>query len=472
MLFRLVYDEALAHASYLIGCQRTRQAIVFDPSRDVDQYRFLASMHGLRITATAETHIHADFLSGCGELARQCQAHVYVSGEGGEDWQSSWVKGHDHTVLRNGDTFQIGGIQFRAIHTPGHTPEHLIYEITDQPSSDEPLGLITGDFVFVGALGRPDLLESELGVAGAREASARQLHASASEFIKFPEYLQVWPAHGSGSSCGKALGAVPQSTVGYECRANPQLAHVDDQDAFIQEILAGQPAPPLYFARMKACNRDGVPPMNLDSAPAILAPDDAAALDLDRVTIIDARPWQHYRARHARGALWSAPGAWFPASVGSFVERDQPVVLLIDGSVAEQYLRLLYRIGIDQIEGVMTPEVFEAAADRMETEAAREIDAHGLQQQVEAGNTRIVDVRNPDEFERGCVPNAVHVPYTRLAENLDKLPPPGDEPLLVHCQAGLRSAMAMSFLCRHGYRPVNIAGGYGAWSQIASRQIS
>jgi hydroxyacylglutathione hydrolase len=211
--------------------------------------------------------------------------------------------------------------------------------------------------------------------------------------------------------------------------------------------------------------------MNLESTPAILTSDEAAVLDLDQITVIDVRPWQHYRARHARRALWSAPGAWFPASVGSFVQRDQPVVLLIDGSVTEQYVRLLYRIGIDRIEGVMTPEVFEAAADRMETEASQEIDAHEFQQHVEAGNTRIVDVRNPDEFERGCVPNAVHVPYTRLAENLDKLPPPGDEPLLVHCQAGLRSAMAISFLRQHGYHPVNIAGGYGAWNMLASRRI-
>ena len=191
----------------------------------------------------------------------------------------------------------------------------------------------------------------------------------------------------------------------------------------VSTVLAGQPAPPLYFARMKSCNRDGVPPMNLEAAPAILSADDAAELDLDRITVIDVRPWQQYRTRHARRALWSAPGAWFPASVGSFVDRDQPVVLLIDGNVAEQYVRLLYRIGIDHIEGVMTPEVFEAAAGRMETEASEEIDAHGLQKEVEAGNTRIVDVRNPDEVDLGCISGSESVPLPELLARLDELEP-------------------------------------------------
>ncbi|MEE2906577.1 MAG: MBL fold metallo-hydrolase [Planctomycetota bacterium] len=470
MLFRLVYDEALAHASYLIGCQRTGEAIVFDPARDVDQYMHLASTHGMRITATAETHIHADFLSGCGELARRCGAHVYVSGEGGPDWQSNWVQAGPHTILKHGDQFQMGGIRFRVIHTPGHTPEHLIYEVIDQPASDEALGLITGDFVFVGALGRPDLLETELGVEGAREASAHDLYASAQRFLELPDFLQVWPAHGSGSACGKALGSVPQSTVGYERRANPSLEHIDDEAAFVEDILAGQTEPPLYFARMKRWNRDGVPPLDPEFGPALLSPADAATLNLDEITIIDVRPWPVFRANHARNALWSAPGAWFPASVGSYVEPDQKVVLLIHESQAETYLRLLLRIGIDQVAGVLTPSAFEAAAPQMDTQSAAEVDARGLQDAIDAGNDRIVDVRSLDEHERGAVPGATHVPYTRLAERMNQLPPANQEPLLVHCQGGLRSAMALTYLQQHGYQPVNIAGGYAAWSQLTQRQ--
>ncbi|MCH2133370.1 MAG: MBL fold metallo-hydrolase [Phycisphaerales bacterium] len=470
MLFRLVYDEGLAHASYFIGCQRTGQAIVFDPARDVDRYIDMASAHGMRITATAETHIHADFLSGCGELARRTGAHVYVSGEGGPDWQYQWLDPFPHTVLKDGDTFELGGIRFRAIHTPGHTPEHMIYEVIDCPTADESLGLITGDFVFVGSLGRPDLLETELGVTGAREQSARQLHDSAQRFMNMPDFLQVWPAHGSGSACGKALGAVPQSTVGYERRANPLLAHVGNENAFVEEILAGQPDPPLYFARMKQQNRDGVPALDPPPSPAFLDAAGCAALDLDQVTIVDVRPWTQFKAKHARNAIWAAPGAWFPASTGSYLDPGQAIALLIEEDFAETYFRILLRIGLDRIVALITPSVFSEAASAMETQSADEIDAAEFQAAIESGTDRILDVRSADEHDRGAVPGAGHVPWTRLAAHLDQLPPPGDEPLLVHCQGGLRSAMAVTYLRLHGYRPVNIAGGYGAWSRLAPRQ--
>ncbi|MCP4938870.1 MAG: MBL fold metallo-hydrolase, partial [Phycisphaeraceae bacterium] len=260
MLFRLIYDDDLAQASYLVGCQRTGEAIVFDPERDIDRYLDLAAAQGLRIVAAAETHIHADFLSGVREFAVRGNAKAYVSGEGGADWQSEWVDGCDHRVLRDGDTFEVGNIRFTAVHSPGHTPEHLSYLVTDLGGgADTPMGVITGDFVFVGDLGRPDLLESAAGIEGMMEPSARTLAASAQGFLRFDDHLQVWPAHGSGSACGKALGAVPQSTVGYERRFNHALSLAGDEQAFVDHILAGQPEPPAYFARMKAWNRDGVP---------------------------------------------------------------------------------------------------------------------------------------------------------------------------------------------------------------------
>ncbi|MBG84764.1 MAG: MBL fold metallo-hydrolase [Phycisphaerae bacterium] len=469
MLFRLIYDEALAHASYLIGCQRSREAIVFDPARDVDRYMGLAASHGLRITATAETHIHADFLSGCGELARRCGAHVYLSGEGGPEWESSWVKDYSHTLLSDGDHFELGGLRFRALHTPGHTPEHMMYEVIDQPSGPDPLGLITGDFVFVGALGRPDLLETAMGQAGIQEACAKSLHASAARFLDMPDFLQVWPAHGSGSACGKALGSVPQSTVGYERRTNRSLAFVGNENEFVEDILSGQTAPPLYFERMKRLNRDGVPPLQL-TGPPVLTAEECKALDLDEVVVIDTRPWELFRQSHLRNAHWSAPGAWFPASVGSYVEPEQSVALLVEPDEAEHYLRLMIRIGLDRIVGMITPGTFKEAASQCETHEAQEIDAGAFQTAIEAGNTRILDVRGGDEYERGSVPGSCHVPYTRLAKHIDELPPVNDEPLLVHCQGGLRSAMALTYLKRLGYNPVNIAGGYAAWARLGHQQ--
>ncbi|MFM8639476.1 MAG: MBL fold metallo-hydrolase, partial [Planctomycetota bacterium] len=252
MLLRQIEDPKLAQYAYLIGCQRTGEAIVFDPERDVDRYVAIAAANGLRIVAVAETHIHADFLSGARELAERTGAHVYVSGQGGPEWQSRWVGPYKHTLLADGTEFRVGNIGFRAVHTPGHTPEHMSFLVTDHGGgATGPIGMVTGDFVFVGDLGRPDLLESAAGVEGIAEPSARELWRSASRFVTLPAHLQVWPAHGAGSASGKALGAIPQSTVGSEVANSPALKLVGDETAFVKDILSGQPEPPLYFARMK-----------------------------------------------------------------------------------------------------------------------------------------------------------------------------------------------------------------------------
>ena len=221
MFFRQVFDDTLAQYAYLIGCQRTGDAIVFDPQRDIDRYLDLAASEELRIVAVAETHIHADFLSGTREFAECFGTRLYLSDEGGPDWRYEWAHGgsYDHVPLRDGARFAIGEIEFQALHTPGHTPEHMSFLVTDRGAgADEPMGLLSGDFVFVGDLGRPDLLETAARVSGAMTPAARRLYGSVRSFLDLPDYLQVWPAHGAGSSCGKALGAVPETTVGYERR--------------------------------------------------------------------------------------------------------------------------------------------------------------------------------------------------------------------------------------------------------------
>ena len=221
----------------------------------------MATDAGLRITAAAETHIHADFLSGSREMAEELGIRIYLSDEGDEDWKYEWGRKGDYDIqqLKNGDRFSIGLIELEARHTPGHTPEHLSFLVTDRGTgAREPMGMASGDFVFVGDLGRPDLLESAAGQKGAMRPSARRLYQSVQEFLLLQDYLQVWPAHGAGSACGKALGAVPDSTVGYERRYNPAiLAGQRGEDAFVESILEGQPEPPLYFARMKFQNKEG-----------------------------------------------------------------------------------------------------------------------------------------------------------------------------------------------------------------------
>ena len=465
MLLRQLYDEDLAHAAWLLGCQRTGEAIVIDPARDVDLYDRMAADHGLRITAVAETHIHADFLSGTRELARLLGAHVYISGEGGEDWNARWLEGIEHTELHDGDTFHIGGVMLTAMHTPGHTPEHMSYLVTDIGSgADEPIGVLSGDFVFVGDLGRPDLLETAAGIEGMKEVSARDLAKSARGFLSLPDFLQVLPAHGAGSACGKALGAVPQSTVGYERRFNNALKLAGDEERFVTEMLSGQPSPPLYFARMKRENRDGVPPLDGLPEPARCEPPELH--DGGRV-VIDLRPWDAFREGHLPGALWSRRGPMFAASIGSLVEPDQPLAVICHEYEIERLTRGLVRIGLDRLEAFCDIERFERFARDSEggdLVPIREITAAEMGEWIERGH-EVLDVRRPDEFEAGHVSGACNIPYTRLEDPQVRVPQPA-QPVLVHCLGGVRSAVACSALERRGIPTVNIKEGWRGMTDV------
>src|SRR5690606_22775832 len=211
MLLRRFFEGSLAQASYMVGCQATGEAIVVDPNRDVDVYLRAAEDEGMTIRQVTETHIHADFLSGARELARRSGATLLLSAEGGDDWQYAFAEEEGARLLRDGDEIRIGNVTLGVLHTPGHTPEHLTFSVTDGAASDRPMGLITGDFLFVGDVGRPDLLERAAGVADTMEEGARRLWASLERVRAMPDYLQIFPGHGAGSACGKALGAVPTS---------------------------------------------------------------------------------------------------------------------------------------------------------------------------------------------------------------------------------------------------------------------
>ena len=465
MLLRQIYDEDLAHAAWMIGCQRTGEAIVIDPARDVDVYLQLANTHDLRITAVAETHVHADFLSGARQLAVEVGAHAYVSGEGGEDWNARWLANHDQTERRDGQTIMVGGIELKALHTPGHTPEHLCYQITDVGGgADQPIGILSGDFVFVGDLGRPDLLETAAGLEGTKERAARELVDSAHRFLQLPDYLQVLPAHGAGSACGKALGAVPQSTVGYERRFNAALADLDDEDRFVERMLSGQPSPPLYFARMKRQNRDGVPLLEKVPAPESRTPEQM--LD-EGLAVVDLRSWDSFRTGHVPGALWTKTGPMFSAAVGSLLEPGQPIGLICGEADVERLVRGLVRIGLDDVTAHCDPERFQAWADgegASRLVESRQIDAAEMARHVADGH-RVLDVRRPDEFEEGHVVGACNIPYTRL-EDPNEVLPPDDLPLLVHCLGGVRSAVACAGLERRGIKAINIREGWRGMGDV------
>ncbi|MEM1185256.1 MAG: MBL fold metallo-hydrolase [Planctomycetota bacterium] len=470
MFLRMIYDDKLAQAAYLIGCQRTGEAIVIDPERDVDRYIDLAAAQGLTVVAVAETHIHADFLSGAREMAEQVGAKVFVSGEGGPDWSYRWLDQkqgggiYDHVALKHGDRFSIGNIGFQALHTPGHTPEHVAYLVTDHGSgADEPIGMISGDFVFVGDVGRPDLLETATGQTGAMEPSARTLCESVRTLDDIADYVQLWPGHGAGSACGKALGAVPTSTIGYERRFNPAIKAASDQARFVDFILEGQPEPPLYFATMKRDNRDGPAVLGGIPTPDRVGIDVLSTVDPSKVAIVDTRPWPEFRSGHLPGSLSFPLINSFCTDVGSMVGGDEDIYLVVDAERLDEVVRDLIRIGLDRIKGWCPPEEISSAA----TATIQEIEVADAIASVESGKFSVLDVRRATEFAGGHVPGAVNASHTRLASRVDDVPGPG--PILVNCRSGARSARSCAYLQRLGYDVTNLAGGFLAWDASGAK---
>jgi len=469
MLFRQIYDDRLAQAAYLIGCQDTGEAVIIDPQRDIDRYINESTRHGLRLVAAAETHIHADFLSGLRQFG-EAGVRLYISDCGDADWKYQWLEArsdggrYDAVRLTHGDVFRIGGIEFRVVHTPGHTPEHICFLVTDRGGgANEPMGLISGDFVFVGDTGRPDLLESAVGVAGTQEASARQLLTSARHFLDLPDYQQVWPAHGAGSACGKALGAVPQTTVGYEKRFNPAIRALSSDRSFLNYVLSGQPEPPMYFARMKTLNRDGAPVLKALPRPPILTPRDMEDGFVEAI-VLDTRPWRTFREAHIPGSLFTPFDSSFPTVPGCYVEAGQSVVVLIDEANLEEAVRLLVRIGIDEVVGFITPGVFDEyrrAAGNVES--IDEVDVAQAAAGVNSGEATVLDVRRMVEHDAGHIAGSANIAHTRLMARLKELEP-GRE-LLVHCRSGVRSSYACAYLKRQGFKPKNLVGGFIAWAQ-------
>lgn len=461
MLFRQIFDEKLAQYAYLIGCQETGEALIIDPERDIDQYTQLAEEEGLEIVAVTETHIHADFLSGAREFAERFDTKLYLSDEGDENWKYEWVKSakesggdYDYTLLYDGDTFTVGNIEIQAVHTPGHTPEHLSFLITDKGGgADAPMGIVTGDFAFVNDLGRPDLLESAAKVEGMMEPSARTLFESVQRLLDMPEYLQVWPAHGAGSTCGKALGAVPQTTIGYEKKFNPMIgAAQQGEDTFVDAILAGQPEPQMYFARMKRDNKLGAPVLGKLPQPQKLTlgelneyAEDEEALIVD--TRIDRSAFMEH---HIPGSLYAPMNKTFNTVVGSLVvDETTPLVLLIDEDDVEEAVRDLVRIGYDNVVGFATIETLQRFFAKGGPSASiDEIDFEAMEALRGEADTAVVDVRFRSEYDEGHVPDAINASYTRLPEYEADLP--SDQTLLVHCGSGARAAAASAFLSRSG----------------------
>lgn len=446
MFFRAFTSEALSHYSYLVGCQATGEAVVIDPARDVEPYLAAAEAEGLRITAVTETHIHADYLSGARELADRTGARLYLSDEGDADWKYAWAP--DAVKLRNGSEIAIGKVKLQVVATPGHTPEHIAFLLIDTPASPQPLGIFTGDFLFVGDVGRPDLLERAAGYQGTMEKGARVLYRSLANLAGLPDHLLIWPAHGAGSACGKGLGAVPHTTLGYQRRTNWAL-QPQDEATFVQAVLSGQPEPPRYFAMMKKLNKEGPALLSERPHPPLLAASRLEELLGEGALVLDLRPAAQFSSRFLPGTVNLPLNKSFSTWAGWLVPYDQDIYLITDR--VEEARRELASIGLDRTAGVFRP----ASVEQLPRQARiPRVAADELPRGV-----RVLDVRTDRERGEKHVAGSIHIPLAQLEARISELN--GEHrPLAVHCRSGARSAIAASLLQRHGFSDVLDLGAY------------
>ncbi|MGI6785828.1 MAG: MBL fold metallo-hydrolase [Gleimia sp.] len=455
MLLERIYDEDLAQASYFIGCQAKKEALVIDARRDIQPYLDLAEANGMTITHVTETHIHADYLSGTRELAAATGATIHLSGEGGEDWQYEF----EGELMYDGDTFKVGKLTIQAVHTPGHTPEHLSFLLTDGAFSDKPGYMFTGDFVFAGDLGRPDLLDEAAGAVDTRFVGAKQTFESLRyKFATLPDYVQVYPAHGSGSACGKALGSVPVTTVGYERNFSWWGKYIaeNDEQGFVDELLDGQPDAHAYFARMKRQNREGPAIMGERKPLQEMAAEDVAGkLESGTHVFVDTRNHNEVHKGTVRNSLnlvYTKPATYGGWAFDPESEDTALILLAPDQEEAQRIWDHLVRVGIDKVDGYVTsleglptyvPEVI--TVDEFET-----FDHDGL-----------IDVRERFAYNAGHLPNANRIGVSRIMWELDKLNK--HDIYVTNCQTGRTNSVASSALRRAGYKVVELKGSFNAW---------
>ena len=454
-MFHRIHDDGLAHSSYVIACDRTRHAVVVDPRRDVDAYVDLARQHDLTLSAAVETHVHADFVSGARELSALGVRVIAGPGAG---------LGFEHREVRDGESVGVGDVDITAMHTPGHTPEHISLLVRIPGDSTR---VLTGDTLFVSAVGRPDLMGGEHA-----RALAESLYASIFDrLLALDDDVLVYPAHGAGSLCGTGIGRESHSTIGRERRFNPMLQH-GSKDAFVEAVLRDLPETPPYFAELKRVNTvgpeildlgNGLPPLDKFSA------DDAALAAAAGAVMIDLRPVDAFADGHPAGAINIGAGDRVGYWAGWVVPIGTPVVLFGTGDARqlEAARRQLLRVGIERIVGCVeggfaawrTASRPVAQIGRMSARELHELEARGRA-------VTIVDVRTRHEFEEGHLRGALHAPVGALAGHGADIP--RDRPIVTICEAGYRSSLAASLLTRAGYTQVaSVAGGMAAYRALA-----
>ncbi|MCB1187307.1 MBL fold metallo-hydrolase [bacterium] len=449
MIIERLTTPGLAIHSYLVGCPAAGEAVVIDPTRHVGGLLALAERHRLRIMHSIDTHVHADFLSGGPELKAILgdSLTIHSSGLGGEEWTQAFAD----RVLADGDSVQVGSIRLVARHSPGHTPEHIVIELYDlQRSAHDPWLLFSGDLLFVGSVGRPDLLGEQ-----AQAVLATQLYDTLFNRLEsLPDFTEIMPAHGAGSLCGKGLGGRDSSTVGYERRTNPSLQR-RQREAWIRELMQGMPAAPPYFANMKRINREGPALLgDLNRPLRRLGEDELADPQLQ---VVDVRTPEKYMAGHLPGSFSLPVDSGQANWAGWTLDPERPIALLADNAHPNPAARrALELVGFDNISGVLDADTL---AHRMQS---GRLLTSGDGRLVD-GSVQVVDVRSADEFSAGHIPGAVNIETGTLVSGGFSLLDPERTQILV-CEGGVRAAVGASALGRNGFGNYGmLEGGMKAW---------
>jgi len=446
----------LAHYSYIISSQGA--AAVVDPQRDVAPYMHYARRHGLTLRYVLETHIHADYASGALELARLSGAELWLSGhDEGEDYAYQFP----HHEFRDGETLEFGEVSLRALHTPGHTPEHLSFLVYDRTRSQEQaVAILSGDFVLVGSLGRPDLLGE-----AAKRRLAGALYASVHEGLAgLQDGVEVHPAHGAGTLCGSGVGERDASTLGYERAGNPYFQSMP-RETFISRILATVPPFPDYYRRMKRLNSDGPPAMGSFSGNRPLGLGEFRVA-MEQAVVVDLRRPEAFGGAHIAGAFNIGAGQNLSMWAAWMLPADRDLVLVGEETTdMGEAVRALARVGLDRVRGSLEGGMrtwIEAGLPLAHTPQMAVGELHACQRHARAG-VFVLDVRSNEEWKHGHIAGATHQMAGELAGHLGDLP--RDRTLYVVCGSGYRSSVAISLLQREGFTDlVNVVGGMGAWN--------
>lgn len=450
MLLKHFFLEKIAHSSYILAGSKC--CAIIDPRRDVDIYMDAANAMGFEITHILETHLHADFISGHVDLAARTGAKIYAPANG--------RCAFDHIPLKEGDTIELDDVLINVMETPGHTPEHLSYVVIDRARGKEPAGVFCGDTLFVGDVGRPDIFP-DIAV----ELAGKLYDSLHGKLLKLPDFCEVWPCHGAGSLCGRAMGAKWHSTIGYEKLYNGAL-QFEEKDTFIEMLTTNMPPTPDHFSRCSEINRKG--PAKLQDLPPLsrISPSGfREAMRADDVIVLDVRSYEGFGSQHIPGAWHIAYSGNFPTFAGWMLPPGKRI-LLVAGSHEEALSANIWakRVGIDCIFGYLDKSMFGWAASGFQTTDVRQISAEDLHN-IASGTEEILllDVRSPLEFADNHIDGAVNIPAPDLRSLYAKLDP--EKKTVLICSTGHRSSLGTSILKMHGFRDVcNTAGGMTGYS--------